>query len=449
MFTSLIPHCRDSHVHWLATGEVSLQLKLSGLRSPSDVFKLQIKPHHFRQNWLLGFGWDQNFWLQKEFPHRKVLDECFGFDFPVAFTRKDGHALWVNTTAMKLAGAKNGIVWESLKDNFLGGRIEREQSGIPSGVFIDEAMKFIDQMIPQATPSEQQRSLLKGMNIFNQAGFTHVRDMTCNEDQFQSAIHLEQSGILTLAVEQFFEVSPRQTFSQALDLAVRAKKQNLRLIRPLGIKVFMDGALGSEGAWLGCQYKSGSGHGLTLLSLDSLGEIFHSTWDQNLQLAVHVIGDEAVHQVILTYLRIKEERSRTRKFIGPLHLEHFELVREETLLLMKGLDIHCHLQPCHWLSDHKWLNQKINLNKICFFPWRNLQNLNLPFSFGSDSPIESPSVGQNLLALEQSSHAGVKSLLGDPLIYHSHPDVSWVPNCYTHFADGVPTEVVFDGVHLK
>ena len=80
-------------------------------------------------------------------------------------------------------------------------------------------------------------------------------------------------------------------------------------------------------------------------------------------------------------------------------------------------------------------------------PGRALQEARIAFTFGSDSPIEKPSVLANMRALQGSSEHGIPRLLGDGMRYHRHPDPSWVASCYTHFIDGNVDHVVFRGEH--
>jgi hypothetical protein len=80
-------------------------------------------------------------------------------------------------------------------------------------------------------------------------------------------------------------------------------------------------------------------------------------------------------------------------------------------------------------------------------PGRALQEARIAFTFGSDSPIEKPSVLANMRALQDSSEHGIPRLLGDGMRYHRHPDPSWVASCYTHFIDGNVDHVVFRGEH--
>ncbi len=438
MFSERISNCFDSHVHWLATGEVHNQLRLNHLASATDVATLKIENHHARGDWLLGFGWDQNSWPEKIFPDRHILDQALGAGRAVAFTRADGHALWVNTEALRRAGLLN-----YKGEDPQGGRILRDSEGQPTGIFIDTAMKLIEKLIPLRPRGDSRRALLKGMQIFNKAGFTHIRDLSCTPEQWDEAVHLEESGLLTLAVEQFFSVEEGQNFENALSLALRARRQKTVQLRPQGVKIFADGALGSEGAWVSCPYRGGAGRGLQLYSAEEIRLMMGETWSHGLDLAVHAIGDEAAHQIFLALHELKEKGIN-----GRLHLEHAELLRPETVKLMAGENVRCHLQPCHWLSDQKWLEQKIGSLFQFAFPWRALQEAGVSFDFGSDSPIEEPSVRNNLQALSSSAKEGIPSLLGGALQYHAHSDNAWVPNCYTVFADGVPTEVVFNGRHL-
>jgi predicted amidohydrolase YtcJ len=326
MFSGRITNCYDSHVHWLATGELSDQLHLHDLKHPADVKNLEPNSHHYRGDWLMGFGWNQNAWEKNEFPHRRHLDEAFGIEKPVVFSRADGHAHWVNTAALKLSGLLEGS-----RGDPPGGRILRDKDGQPTGVLIDKAGRLVEELIPKRTENETRRALLKGMHIFNQAGFTHIRDLTCDEMQWREAVKLEKSGLLTLAVEQYFSVGEGQDFTIALDLAEKAKKFPTKRLKVMGIKVFVDGALGSEGAWISCDYSSGTGHGLRLLDMTELKEIMIECWRRGLDLAVHVIGDEAAHQTLVTY-----EDLHQRGILGRLHLEHAELLRPETIALMSG-----------------------------------------------------------------------------------------------------------------
>ena len=59
--------------------------------------------------WILGRGWNQTRWSGEEWPNRMQLDQAAPGN-PVALTRVDGHALWVSTRALELAGINKATV---------------------------------------------------------------------------------------------------------------------------------------------------------------------------------------------------------------------------------------------------------------------------------------------------------------------------------------------------
>lgn len=431
-----IEACFDSHVHWAATGEFSSRLRLDELRSPQEIAALKVLPQHQRGDWLLGFGWNDNAWTEK--PTREVLDRIFPGK-AVAFTRCDAHALWVSTEALKRAG-----LWIKSPAPIAGGRIDLGADGFPSGVLLDQAMGPIEKVVPSLSNLEMRRCLLKAVKTFNDAGFTHIRDMTCNEMQWNEAVRLDESGLLTLAVEEFFWVRDLSEFPAALELAMRARDVRSPNLRSKGLKIFLDGALGSEGAWLSRCYHGGERHsGLQLWGTRDLSEVLIKSWEVEMEVAVHTIGDAAAELLVKTAAELKAQGR-----VGKFHMEHAELLRPETVSQMRELSVECHLQPSHWLSDRAWLKEKIGDLYEHAFPWRRLQEAEIPFYFGSDAPIEPASLPRTFQALRESAEAGIPRLLGGPANYMSHRDLSWAPNSFTLLEGESLQQVVFRGEHL-
>ncbi len=432
-----IEACFDSHVHWQATGEFVGRLRLDSIKKSEDLHSLKVEASHQRGDWILGFGWDESKW---DFaPSRHLLDRMFP-NQPVAFTRCDGHALWVNSEALRRASLLNSHASE-----IQGGRIDRESSieRLPTGVLVDRAMEVVQRWIPPLEAREIRRDLLAGAKIFNTQGFTHIRDMTCSAAQWNEAIKLDEAGLLTLAVEEYFWLRSIQEFDDVLNLAIRALKSQTQNLRVKGLKVFLDGALGSEGAWLSKCYHGTESRGLRLWNKTDLRQALVACWNVNLAVALHAIGDETVDWLVTVAQELK-----TEGHFGKIHIEHAELVRPETIEKMRSLDIACHMQPSHWLSDHQWLEGKVGDLARQAFPWRRLEEAGIELDFGSDAPIASPSVARTLEALEQSALKGIPALIHSPIRYLGHKDLDWAPNSYTEFKLNAPTRVVFRGQEL-
>ncbi len=417
-----------------------MRLNLDDLRSPEDILHKEVRSANLQDGWVIGFGWDQNRWpgFQGRFPDRHLLDRWCP-DRPVVLSRADGHAFWVNTKAMHEAGVLDG-------DRFLidpyskagSGHIEIDAHGLPTGIFIDAAKSWVERKMPK--PRALKDYLIQGCRIFNRAGFTHIRDLTCSEDQWHQSCLLDEARELTLAVEQFFSAETPENFQSALTLARRAKSQPSPHLRVRGVKIYMDGALGSEGAYLSQPYLSGSGRGFRCLSDDELKDQIRQVFAADLELAVHVIGDDAADIVVNAAREVWHSGQP-----GHLHLEHVELLRPETVLKLKGSTVTCHMQPCHWLTDHKWLRSKVGDLADFAFPWRALEENGVALFFGSDAPIERSSVTKNLEALEQSARAGIPPMQKSPLICQSYPSIDFAASSQTRFENGLPVEVIFDG----
>lgn len=443
MFSAKVVQCFDSHLHWQATGDWAQRLNLSSLKQSEDISKLEIKKEFFRGGWLRGFGWDENNWNTPKPPHRKTLDLLFP-DIPVAFSRADGHATWVNSLALKKAKILNHDgSFNSKYSSVDGGRILMDEEGLPTGVLLDKAKAWIDEVIPSPSSLEIRAHLVEAMRMFHQSGITHIRDMTCNEDQWNQAVHLDEAGLLKLGVLQNFSAEDPKDYKKALELGNKARASAPPHLKPQSIKIFYDGALGSEGALLSEDYASGSGRGFRLLSPSELKQIMIEVWQDKWDLALHTIGDQAVDEAVSVACELWDQGYK-----GHLHLEHAEVVRPDTLKKMKSRNLTCHIQPSHWLSDRRWAKNKLGRLYTSIFPWRQMEELHIPFYFGSDSPIESPGIELSLRALKLAEEDGIPPLKNSLLKYHQLNDSAWTPNTYSLFEEGVLKELVFEGEHL-
>lgn len=417
-----IPRCYDSHIHLLATGQLASMLALNDLRDPRQVDTKKIKPEFYRQEWLLGFGWDQFQFAEQEMPTRQDLDLQFP-NIPVAFSRVDGHAVWVNSRALEICGLLAPVREWNLPD---GAYAETDANGFATGILIDRAMEKIFLHIPQDSIAQKKKDLLAACKEFNQNGFTHVRDMSGDPAQWQALCELEAEGLLTLYIEQNFVFEKEEDVEIIFDLAIRAKKESHQKLRANGIKFYIDGALGSDGAWISQNYPNTNHNGLKLWSKEQVIGWIQRAWQNQLEVSVHTIGDEASY-----FLASCAREVWSKGIHGRLNFEHAEVVRTETFKLIQGMNVLFHIQPCHWLSDRAWLKNKLGSLYQYAFPWAEVVKNNFQLCWGSDSPIEKPSLFANQQALLESVDTGIAAYSNSWEVPHVHPDQNWGSECKT------------------
>ncbi len=436
-----IPRCYDSHLHLMGSGMLQRGLRLFDLQKPEDVRHLQIEKHHFRGQWLVGFGWDQSKWPGQKWPTKEILDQAFP-DFPVAFSRADGHATWLNSKALEIAGYLNKT--EQERPTPAGSVIVRDENGFPTGVFTELVKLEVEMRIPPYTRQQNRDFLKEAVRYLNSRGFTHVRDMSGFIDQWNLLRDLDQNGELTLYIDENFTCENLPDFERALSEAKQARETQTPHLKARGIKFYFDGSLGSQGAYLSQFYPGTMNRGMTLWDLKDVEQVFERTWRAGFEVCVHTIGDEAAHLILQMAAKVKSEK----KLNGVVNVEHAEVIRPETIALMKEFEMICHVQPCHWLTDRRWLKESLGKLYAYAFPWQALQKSGIRMQWGSDSPIEEASVPNNYKALMESPAEGIPAYQGDLLAPHSHRDEHWGEQCSSTFEDGRLTELIFDGKRL-
>ena len=407
----IIENLFDSHTHFLATGEFLAGLNLRSLKSKQDLLNLNKSQAFYRAEWFVGFGWNENHFIDLK-PTRQNLDTAYP-DTPVFFSRADGHASWVNSCALKKLNfwGKNKKDFSIEDQAMLGFDELGELSGLLKEKFHLQALLSL----PNYSKVQKRNFLKTAMANYNQQGFTHIRDMGSNKDQFLIEVELEEAKELTLHIIHNFICEHKNDFERALMEAKDCQKLESTLLKVAGLKFFYDGSLGSETALLSVPYngQESGNKGLVNWSITDLEELMKKTWQSGFEVSVHTIGDEAAHQIVQAARRISSSG-----VAGLLNLEHVEVLRPETIQAMKSLHVVCHMQPCHWLSDKIWLKEKLGSLFSSAFPWESLRAAKVPLFFGSDSPIEPAVLKNNLQALRDSALHKIKKFNADPLQFH-------------------------------
>ena len=189
---TLMPGLIDAHGHVMGLGELALKVDLNGtatLAAAQD----QLRAYRTDSAWITGGGWNQERWALGRFPTALELDAVTGAK-PAFLERVDGHAGWANTRALALAG-----VTAATKDP-VGGRIERDAAGNPTGVLVDAAMKLVADKIPPATAREGDAALAKALAIMASVGLTGAGDAGIDKPTWERYRRFARIGRLTARI---------------------------------------------------------------------------------------------------------------------------------------------------------------------------------------------------------------------------------------------------------
>ncbi len=405
------------------TGEILTQMDLSKIKNKSDLISACKKIPINGKDWIQGFGWDENHFEPGFTLSRKVLDQIFP-DREVFFIRADGHSSCVSSKVLALLDIE---ISASPSQGPINKFIERDGEGLPTGILRESAHMKVYEILPPPEKSQIKSSLGLAINLFHQQGFTHLRDMTTCWPQWEASLEMFTAHEFNAFVEHNFSCEDIEDLDRALKELREARATENKFMKARGVKFFYDGSLGSRTAVLSQVYADEtSNRGQRLWSQEAVHEVFQRAWVENFEVSVHVIGDQAVHEIVECARNVS-----AKGIVGKLNLEHVQVLKPETLKLMKPLHLTCHLQPCHWLSDQVWLKSRLGSLYEYAFPWEALRKAGFNFQFGSDSPIEKPSLSRNLKALRESAKAGLRRLNEDPFQRHTFA-FKQVPQGETH-----------------
>ncbi|ATC95760.1 amidohydrolase [Pseudoalteromonas tunicata] len=383
----LLPGLIDAHGHVIGLGQNLVQLELRNTRSKAEIGEQLSRFAQDKSGWIIGRGWNQENWPTKQFPTAADLDKYVS-DRPVILSRVDGHAVWVNSKAMALAGINSNTKAPA------GGEILRLANGEPSGIFIDKAEELI--RVHQPKPSKEQLNAAldaAGKHLLA-LGITSVHDAGIDYPTWQ--IYKERDAAHTMPMRIFAMLSAADPkLETMLQAGVYKDQQDFLSIR--SVKIYADGALGSRGAALIDDYADRPGHkGLMLESQEKLEQLFELSFKYGFSANTHAIGDMANHTVLDAY------ENTFKKTGGKLlrnRIEHAQIVTPADIPRFKSLGIIPSMQPVHATSDMHMAEQRLNAMQLQgAYAWQSFLNQGSKVAAGSDFPVELANIFDGLYA---------------------------------------------------
>ncbi|OIP33810.1 MAG: hypothetical protein AUK47_18510 [Deltaproteobacteria bacterium CG2_30_63_29] len=383
----------DAHAHLGRLGMAPDSIRLEGDESLSAL-RRKLHGPVTPDAWLVGYGWrtltvdtaPTSHLDPTQHPEpRRVLDELRS-DVPIALTRADGHALWVNSLGLRCAGIERQTADPP------GGWLGRGRDGEPNGLLVDSAMELVRAHIPPVRDAALDAMVLEEAGCFHRTGVTCVHEMVVDAQLFASLRRLEQGRTLPLRVRAFIYPEP-DALAMLPERKVAPSPARLGV---RGLKLFADGALGSGGARLS------TGGGVQPDSASRFRAVIDKAQREGWQVAVHAIGDVAVRDAV-DALQVAPPGARWR-------VEHVQVAQPSELRRMAALGLCASVQPLHALSDLPWAQRTLAPELLVHaYPWRALRRAGVRFGFGSDHPIETSQAATTLWgATMRQTEAGVQ-----------------------------------------
>ena len=374
----MLPGMIDAHVHVMDIGFAALTLDLSDTNSLEEALEkiARFADDNPGRPWILGRGWNQEKWGLGRFPTAAELDAVVS-DRPVWLERADNHANWANSLAIEQAGITADTPDPS------GGRIIRDEDGNPGGVFVDNAIPLVGDSVPSPRPEDRDAALAMAQERLIGNGVTAVADMGTTMADWHTYRRAGDRAQLRVRIMAYADSL------EALEVIAGSAPtpwlydDRLRLN---GVKLYLDGALGSRGAILKEPYEDANGiTGLPLMTPAQLRNRMSRAALDNFQAAIHAIGDAANAEVLDAIEELSESYEGDRRW----RIEHAQIVDPTDLDRFGKNGIIASMQPLHQTSDRTMAEARLGEDRLDgAYAWRSILEAGGRLAFGSDAPVE-------------------------------------------------------------
>jgi predicted amidohydrolase YtcJ len=369
---TIFPGFIDAHCHFTGFATDMWKCDLTGTTSFEEVInRITEYGKKAPMQWIYGRGWDQNDWIQKQFPDKKILDSLFPLR-PVFLKRIDGHAALVNQAALDIAGINATTIIK-------GGEVE-VKNGKPTGILIDNAMDVAELKIPIISDSLAKKYYSVAQQLCFAVGLTGVHDCGVSEHTIEMVDAEQKAGRLKMKIFALLSDS-----AQYYDRWIAKGPYLTERLHVGGFKLYADGALGSRGACLIKDYTDKPGwKGFLLSDTGYYKSVAKKIAKSGLQMCTHAIGDSGNRIILKIYAEVLNGRNDRR-----WRIEHAQVVDESDFHFFTDHAIIPSVQPTYATSDMYWAGTRIGTQRIKnAYAYKQLLQTNNWMPLGTDFPVE-------------------------------------------------------------
>ncbi|SLM28460.1 putative metal-dependent hydrolase (TIM-barrel fold family protein) [Desulfamplus magnetovallimortis] len=410
----VLPGFTDTHFHFYEWALNYDNLDLANLKSFSELQKAIVQRAALLKpgQWIIGQGFNESDWPENRMPHRIDLD-IVAPDNPVCIWRCDLHLAVANSMALGLAGIGSFSEPSALASGFSGSSdyvIDRDESGIPTGVLKELAPNMIKRVIPPLSEAHLLKNMEKAIAHAHSLGLTGIHDVRLmggaeGADALGAWQTLRSSGKLKIRCHVTL---PGDMTDHAVALGLRTGFGD-DYLRVGHLKFFSDGGMGARTAWVTEKYLDGE-FGMPLTPIEDIREAALKADRAGLSCMVHAVGDRACREVIRMFADIEngnrllnrqspngiahKQESEAVLFPSlhiPHRIEHVQMILPEdlkALSLLENIAVSC--QPNNMSIDISMIEQCAGKRGKYAYALKSILETGVPMMLSSDAPVADP-----------------------------------------------------------
>ncbi len=376
----MFPGFTDAHVHLYGVGRRETTLNLEGTPSlEALVQRLEKEAEAQPTGVITGRGWIETGWVEGRFPNRFDLERAAPGRV-VILGRSDGHALVASSKALEASGIGPDT------PEVDGGRIERDEEGMPTGMLVDNAMALVADLAADLKGEARRPALVMGAKVLNAYGWTGVHNMSVSTDDMQLLENMADKGEMPLRVYNAIEESDIRLLAQG------PRRAGDDRVITRAVKVYTDGALGSRGAAMLAPYNDAPDtSGLMLRGAEESRTLFARALRDGVQICMHAIGDRANRET-LDWMQsaFEDVPADERRIADPRwRIEHAQMLDPTDIPRFAALGVIPSMQPSHAIGDLHFARARVGKRRLNgAYAWNTLIKAGSIIPGGSDAPVE-------------------------------------------------------------
>lgn len=387
---TMLPAFIDGHSHFTTVANTLAIADLSQAKSIYEVIGIlnnfkSAKGQLDKDEFIIGFGYDNNFFKDKKHPDKTDLDKI-SIENPVLISHASGHMGVANSKALKIMGI------DCNTPNPEGGFIGHNADGTLNGYLEETAFTQNTSVIKQPDYNDMVKLVQQAENIYFRYGITTVQDGFTGEKEWALLHRLSMDKKLTADVVSYVDIN---NCSSVLENNMAYNNSYINNLKIGGYKMFLDGSPQGRTAWMTKPYEnSGDYCGYPIYSDETVYDFVTKAINEKQQLLCHCNGDAAAEQFISAFEKA-DENLCTKNNNRPV-LIHGQLAVPQQMPRVAELDM-----IVSFFVGHTWQWGDVHLEnfgdramKIC--PVNSANNCNVVTTFHQDSPVLPPDMMQTV-----------------------------------------------------